>query len=409
MVEYESRSDRIVGSEGGVFLIQNKTGLSLAMIVKDEENCITRCLDSVIDLVDEMVIVDTGSTDNTIDICRSYNARVFNYSWNNNFAEARNFGLAKVTQDWVLWLDADEKVARENREQLSNQDLFANYDALSVPIINFYGEKVNHDEIAKIAQPRLFRNHMGFRFENKIHEWLNISSAYDQERVGFLDLKIYHYGYLNTQVENKQKFLRNVELLLQELKEEKNHAWTHYYLAMEYYRRNRLKTAFEHVNQSITLFIKEGIIPPPSMLYSLKYSILIRTESWEGAWPGIKSAVRMFPDYVDLKFYMGVILYYKQMYQEALDCFQACIHLGEDNLNYLSIKGLGSFWAWFYIGRCFEKLRDPEEAFLAYLKSLMVSNNFLPAREAINKLIDMQPALAGRIKYLKPEFRRLLQ
>lgn len=378
------------------------------MMVKDEENCITRCLDSVIDLVDEIVIVDTGSTDKTIDICRSYNARVFNYAWNNNFAEARNFGLDKVTQDWVLWLDADEEVAREGREQLSSQD-FADYDAFSVPVINFYGEKVDYDEVVQIAQPRFFRNHMGFRFENKIHEWLNISSAYDQDRVGFLDLKIYHYGYLNTQVENKRKFLRNVNLLLRELDEEKNHAWTHYYLAMEYYRRSQFRTAFEHVNQSITLFIKAGIIPPPSMLYSLKYSILIRTESWEGAWPGIKSAVQMFPDYVDLKFYMGVILYYKQVYQEALDCFQQCIRMGEDNLNYLSIKGLGSFRAWFYMGLCFEKLKDPEEAFLAYLKALIVSNGFLPAREAINNLIDKQPALGELIKHLKPEFRKLLQ
>ncbi|MGE5397510.1 MAG: glycosyltransferase [Chitinophagales bacterium] len=393
----------------GVFLIQHKTGLSLAMIVKDEENCITRCLDSVVGLVDEMVIVDTGSTDRTIEICRSYHAQVFEYSWNDNFAEARNFGLGKVTQDWVLWLDADEEVAREDIQELSNQDLFADYDALSVPLINFYGEKVDHDEIAQIAQPRFFRNHMGFRFENKIHEWLNVSSAYDQDRVGFMDLKIYHYGYLNNQVENKQKFLRNVNLLLRELEEEENHAWPHYYLAMEYYRRNQLLKAFEHVNQSINLFIKDGIIPPPSMLYSLKYSILIRTESWEGAWPGIISAVQMFPDYVDLRFYMGVILYYKEMYQEALNCFQACIKMGEDNLNYLSIKGLGSFRAWLYTGLCFEKLKKPEEAFLAYLKALMVSHSFLPAREAVNQLLDTQPSLAERIKYLKPEFRRLLQ
>jgi len=177
---------------------------------------------------------------------------------------------------------------------------------------------------------------------------------------------------------------------------------------MEYYRRNQLIKAFEHVNQSINLFIKEGIIPPPSMLYSLKYSILIRTESWEGAWPGIKSAVQMFPDYVDLRFYMGVILYCKQMYQEALDCFQTCIQMGEDNLNYLSIKGLGSFRAWFYTGLCFEKLNDTKEALLAYLKALMVSNNFQPAREAINNLIDMEPAIAELFKHLKPEFKRLL-
>ncbi|MEN6462995.1 MAG: glycosyltransferase [Syntrophomonas sp.] len=387
---------------------QGKKGLSLTMIVKDEESCIRRCLDSVIDLVDEMVIVDTGSTDKTIEICQSYKAKVFTWAWNNNFADARNFGLDKVTRDWVLWLDADEEVGRENREQLNNQALFDNYDALSVPLINFYGKKVDDDEIVQIAQPRFFRNHMGFRFENKIHEWLNISSAYEQYRVGFLDIKIYHYGYLDTQVEDKQKYLRNVNLLLQELNEEKNHAWTHYYLAMEYYRRKKFNAAFEHVNQSITLFIREGTIPPPSMLYSLKYSILIQTGSWEGAWPGIKSAVQMFPDFVDLKFYMGVILYNKHMYPEAIDCFKECIQLGEDNLNYLSIKGLGSFRAWFYIGLCYEKINNPEQAFLAYLKALVISNSFLPAREAIKKLINVQPTLGDLIKYLKPEFKRLL-
>ena len=388
---------------------ENKKSLSLAMIVKDEENCIKRCLDSVINLVDEIIIVDTGSTDKTIEICRSYNAQVFPYPWNNNFAEARNFGLDKVTKDWVLWLDADEEVAPENRDQLNKETLFDDYDALSVPLINFYGEKVNYDEVVQIAQPRFFRNHMGFRFENKIHEWLNLSSAYEKDRVGFLDLKIYHYGYMNSQVENKQKFKRNVSLLLRELEEDKSHAWTHYYLAAEYYRSNDFKKAFEYVNQSIKLFINDGIIPPPSMLYSLKYSILMETGSWEGAWPGIKSAVQMFPDYVDLRFYMGVILYYKKMYQEALDCFRECIEMGESNLNYLTIKGLGSFRAWFYAGLCFQELKDEEQAFLAYLKALIISNNFIPAHEAIPKLINMHPALADRIKYLKPDFMKLLQ
>jgi tetratricopeptide (TPR) repeat protein len=67
------------------------------------------------------------------------------------------------------------------------------------------------------------------------------------------------------------------------------------------------------------------------MLYSLKYSILIETDSWEGAWPGIKSAVKMFPDYVDLTFYMGVILYHKKMFKEALACFQKCIEWVKDS------------------------------------------------------------------------------
>lgn len=372
----------------------DEKNISVTMIVKDEENGIGRCLNSVKDFVDEIVVVDTGSRDRTIEICRSYNAQVFSFPWNNNFAEARNFGLDKVTGEWVIWLDADEEVVQDNKN-LNRDTLSKDYDAFSVPLINFFGDHVDFDQVAQIAQPRIFRNHRGFQFENKIHEWLNISSAYEKERVGFIDLKIYHYGYMDSVVADKQKYNRNVNLLLQELKEDKDHAWTHYYLAAEYYRRRKFKEAFEHVNQSIFLFLSSQMIPPPSMLYSLKYSILIETGSWEGAWPGIKSAVQMFPDYVDLKFYMGVILYYKKQYEEALTCFKECIQLGEDNLNYLSVKGLGSFRAWHFIGQCLEELNEEEKAILAYQEALKFSNGFTPASEALDKLRIRKPNISN--------------
>ncbi|WP_243236949.1 glycosyltransferase family 2 protein [Heliobacterium chlorum] len=364
-----------------------KQKLSLAMIVRDEENCIKRCLDSVKHLVDEIVIVDTGSVDRTIEICHSYNAQVYSYPWNDNFAEARNFGLDKVSGEWILWLDADEEVIWDDKDILSDHSLFEDYDALSVPLINFYGDQVDFDQVAQIAQPRIFRNQKGFRFENKIHEWLNLSTAYAQNRVGFMDLKIYHYGYINNRIHDKQKYQRNVNLLLKELEENENNPWVHYYLATEYYRGRDLNAAFEQVNLSIVQFLNQGIVPPPSMLYSLKYSILIETGSWDGAWPSIQSAVKMFPDYVDLKFYMGVILYYKKMITEALKAFEECIELGENNLNYLSLRGLGSFKSWYYKGLCLEALNRQDDAVGAYLQSVKLSNNYIPASEALNKLL----------------------
>ena len=79
-------------------------------------------------------------------------------------------------------MDADEELAEGNRGELYNQSLFEDCDAFSLPLINYFGEEVNLDEYAQIAQPRMFRNDKGFRFENKIHEWLNISSAYEKGR-----------------------------------------------------------------------------------------------------------------------------------------------------------------------------------------------------------------------------------
>lgn len=365
--------------------------LSLVMIVRDEESCLRRCLDSAAALADEIVIVDTGSTDRTVEIAREYDAVIFSFPWGNDFAAARNFSVEKATMDWVLWLDADEEIAPESLDLSIESGLLEQYDALAVPLVNFFGKTVDHDQVVQIAQPRLFKNHLGFRFENQIHEWLNISSAYAQNRVGFLDLVIYHYGYMDPLVENKQKSERNVNLLLQDLKEDKDHAWTHYYLAGEYYRRRKFTDAFEHVNRSIILFLQNGIIPPPSMLYSLKYSILIETGSWEGAWPGIKSAVKMFPDYVDLTFYMGVILYHKKMFKEALACFQKCIEMGEENLNYLCVKGLGSFRAWHFLGLCYEALQNIQEALSAYQKALVAAPGFAPASESMSKLLEQHP------------------
>ncbi|MBP1761316.1 MAG: glycosyl transferase, group 2 family, partial [Firmicutes bacterium] len=113
---------------------QRRPSFSLTMIVKNEEQNIGRCLDSVKNLVGEIIIVDTGSTDRTVEICRSYNAQIFSCPWQDNFAQARNFGLDKVSQDWVLWLDADEEIAPGNRECLNDKSLYDNYDALSVPL-----------------------------------------------------------------------------------------------------------------------------------------------------------------------------------------------------------------------------------------------------------------------------------
>ena len=86
------------------------TTLSLCMIVKNEESCLDRCLKSVSTFVDEIIIVDTGSTDNTIDIARRYIARVFEIPWEDDFAAARNISLQYAEKDWILILDADEEI-----------------------------------------------------------------------------------------------------------------------------------------------------------------------------------------------------------------------------------------------------------------------------------------------------------
>ena len=88
--------------------------ISLCMIVKDEQDVLKRCLESVKNIVDEIIIVDTGSTDNTIEIAKEYTHKIYHLKWENDFAKARNYSLSKATKDYILWLDADDYLDNES-------------------------------------------------------------------------------------------------------------------------------------------------------------------------------------------------------------------------------------------------------------------------------------------------------
>src|SRR5699024_46791 len=97
---------------------------------------------------------------------------------------------------------------------------------------------------------------------------------------------------------------------------------------------------------------------PPSLLYKLKYDILIKTKNWHGAWPSIDKALELYPDYVDLHYYKGLILMHLKKYNEALVAFATCLELGDTESNYLVLNGTGSFKAKKYYNRCLELVKN---------------------------------------------------
>lgn len=108
--------------------------ISLCMIVKNEEQSIARCLNSVKGLVDEIVIVDTGSTDKTKQICRQFTDRIFDFEWVDDFSAARNFAFAQATQDYILWLDADDVLSEDDQKKFRKlkETLSPDVDAVSM-------------------------------------------------------------------------------------------------------------------------------------------------------------------------------------------------------------------------------------------------------------------------------------
>lgn len=361
--------------------------LSLCMIVKNEEDSIEQCLKSVVDTVDEMIIVDTGSTDRTIDICRHFGAKIENFKWNGSFADARNYSIEKATGDWILWMDADEELDETDRAKIREGNHFADYDLITLHLVNYYGEEVDQHKSTDMAHPRLFRNN-GLRFKNKMHESLDYSHI-SKERIGYLEVKIHHYGYMDPIMKKKGKTGRNLKMLMQQIKDRENEYWAHYYIALEYYNHKEYTKAMEHTNASILSFLQNGVLPP-SMVYKLKYSILISTGCFDGALQGIDRVLLLYPDYVDVHFFKGVILFHLGQYEESVKSFDTCLELGEENLNYLILKGTGSFQALYYKGLCQQKLDQKEDAVTSLVRALKVEPEYKEARDELDRILKTE-------------------
>ena len=108
--------------------------ISLCMIVKNEEDTLGRCLDSIKGLIDEVVIVDTGSTDRTKDIAKEYTDKIFDFEWIDDFSAARNYSFSKATMDYILWLDADDIFMEIDLEKLKElkETLDSDTDAVTI-------------------------------------------------------------------------------------------------------------------------------------------------------------------------------------------------------------------------------------------------------------------------------------
>jgi tetratricopeptide (TPR) repeat protein len=199
--------------------------LSAALIVKNEEKFLGTCLRSLTGLADEVVVVDTGSTDRTADIAIAEGARLYHRPWTGDFSAARNEALDLARGDWILYIDADERVSGGDPELVRAQLRAARYIGYRVQLRPRPG-------FTPYWEMRLFRNHPQIRFRGVIHEniWpaLNERQAQSGGRIGHTELVLDHDGYEGDQA---AKHLRNQPLLEQSLADDPSRVYSQCHLA----------------------------------------------------------------------------------------------------------------------------------------------------------------------------------
>ncbi|GLI08706.1 glycosyl transferase family 2 [Paenibacillus tyrfis] len=300
--------------------------ITLCMIIKNEEAVLARCLESVKNIVDEIVIVDTGSTDQTKTIAQQYTDLVFDFPWSNDFSVAKNDAISKATAPWILVLDADEYLQHDGpdiRNFLRGLDPQKPLGVIS-SIINYVGHP-NSGKMVESSAARIFPRNPDIYFVRPIHEQLR----YRHGELTYINgpLVIYHTGYTQDTIQLKNKTERNLSIF-QTMQHTGNLKPYDYYtlgneymmaeqyeLALKQYQKAYVKEEFEKywfpycATQMITAYLK---------LKQYKEASLLIDSSW-----------RFWPQYSDFYWFKGAILYDLGLYDAAITELQMAITLSD--------------------------------------------------------------------------------
>ncbi|MDU0331703.1 glycosyltransferase [Paenibacillus sp. 3LSP] len=305
--------------------------ISLCMIVKDEEKVISRCLDSVQGLVDEIIIIDTGSVDNTKTIARKYTKHVYDFKWGNDFSAARNESLRYATAKWILVLDADEYINSSDIEGLRNALRLTTTDkdslkSFMLPIHNFTGRTVDPSRIMISQGARIFENHKGMYYSSPIHEQLTS----DHYKITFQNLPypVYHDGYTEIRVKGHNKSERNLSILESMKTEEKlQDPYFCFILGNAYISDNQLEKAGQLYRACLA-----SSTPNHSWYIHLLDNLIsteLKLENYVEAYQLIQQAIQQYPGISDYYCHLGLLYDQFGMFQQAIGYFEQALKCAE--------------------------------------------------------------------------------
>jgi tetratricopeptide (TPR) repeat protein len=295
--------------------------VSVCMIVKNEEHNLARCLRSVQKAADEIIVVDTGSADRTVEVAKSLDATVEYFKWCDDFAAARNYALSHATSDWILIMDADDEMDAGGDVSLRT---FLNEPRPEVSICSLRTRVPCPGGLETfIEHPRLFRNHIGLHYVNGVHEQL----AYPDGSLTVPELatgiSVYHHGYLDSSEDMQERGERNFRILHAELEHKPDDALTNFFMGKEFRSHKRFEEAVPYLKRAVELMTDQ----PTSFLRMKAFSHLAeclvaagRVEEGEDLY---YEALQYYPDNPELLFGLGEAKRLRGQEDQALLAYEA--------------------------------------------------------------------------------------
>lgn len=288
--------------------------LSIVMMIKNESKHLDKCLMSIkpvqAALESEIIIVDTGSEDNSAEIARKYTDKVYFHQWNNDFAAMRNITISYAKGEWIFVLDGDEVI--EEPEGLIDFFLSGKSDNYNTGIVRVKSYTRADEAKSSFGQiPRLFRNNKDFKYIGAIHEQPNMKGP-----MYYFDTYLVHYGYISTDPElMRRKFIRNTEILKSELKKDPTNIYYWFQLSQSYEGYELNEEALEACLTAYELAKIKGKLAESHSIYNHLARVCFLNKRYDEVEEICLEAIGQKDGYIDIYYLLAKAQ--KQIYRNA--------------------------------------------------------------------------------------------
>ncbi|MDB5343899.1 MAG: glycosyl transferase family 2 [Schlesneria sp.] len=389
--------------EGGLLLVpRQRPRLSLCMIVRNNETTIGSCLESIRPWVDEMIVVDTGSSDATADICQRLGAIVHHWAWCDDFSAARNESVRHATGEWIFWMDSDDTIPVECGQRLrmlADSNHVANILGYVIQV-HCPGPNNDTQDVTAVDHVKLFRNRPELRFEHRIHEQILPAIRRCGGEVAFTDIYVVHSGADHTTQGRQRKLERDFRLLRLDLEERPDHPFVLFNLGMTHADVHQHVEAVRWLERCLQVSrMDESHV---RKAYALLISSLMQLRELERATQVCRQAADLYPNDKEILFRQAMLAHELGRLQEAVELYQQVLK-PSGSRHFASVDiGLSGFKARHNLALVHEDLGQYDSAETEWRSILTEQAEYAPAQ------IGLIECLIRRQEHTEAEARILL-